>query len=191
MQLFGPIYRWMMRASAHPRAPWYLGGLSVAESSFFPIPPDVMLIPMSLARPTRALHFALLTTVCSVIGGVLGWLLGYFAFDMARPLIEAAGYSEHVVRAQEWYARWGVWVVLLAGFSPIPYKVFTITSGALALPLMPFVLASLIGRGARFFLVAWLVRTVGPALEERLLRYVEVIGWAGVVLFVLVYLWVR
>ena len=191
MRIFGPLYDWVMRMSAHPRAPWYLGGLTVAESSFFPIPPDVMLIPMSVARPKRALWLALLTTVCSVVGGVIGYLIGYFAFEAVRPMIEAAGYGEHLVRAELWYAEWGVWVVFLAGFSPIPYKIFTVTSGALALALGPFVLASFVGRGARFFLVAWLAGRFGPVVEQKLRQHMEIAGWSTVVLFVVIYLMVR
>jgi len=191
MRIFGPLYDWVMRMSAHPRAPWYLGGLTVAESSFFPIPPDVMLIPMSVARPRRALWLALLTTVCSVVGGVIGYLIGYFAFEAVRPMIEAAGYEGHLLRAELWYSEWGVWVVFLAGFSPIPYKIFTVTSGALALALGPFVLASFVGRGARFFLVAWLAGRFGPVVEQKLRQHMEIAGWSTVVLFVVIYLMVR
>lgn len=191
MRIFGPLYDRVIRWSRHPHAPWYLGGLSVAESSFFPIPPDVMLIPMAVARPPRAISLAALTTICSVVGGLIGYLIGYFAFESVRPVIEAAGYSEHLLRAELWYAQWGVWVVLLAGFSPIPYKIFTIASGALALALAPFVLASIVGRGARFFLVAWLAGRFGPVVEQKLRQHMEIAGWFTVVLFVVVYLMVR
>lgn len=184
MKIFSPLYAWTMRWSRHPRAPWVLGGLSFAESSFFPIPPDVMLAPMSLANPRRAWWFALITTVASVAGGVLGYFIGLFAFEMVAPLLSEGRYLEGYLLAQEWFARWGFWAVLLAGFSPIPYKVFTIAAGVAAMALLPFVLASLIGRGARFFLVAMLMALGGERMEAMLNRYVDRLGWATVALVV-------
>lgn len=174
-----------MQWSRHRHAPWYLGGLSFAESSFFPIPPDVMLAPMSLANPKRAWLFALITTVASVAGGVLGYFIGVFAFDVVGPIIRDAGHWDSYLQAREWFETWGFWAVLLAGFSPIPYKVFTIAAGVAAMPLVPFVLASIAGRGARFFLVATLMALGGPRMEEALHRYVDRLGWIGVILIVI------
>lgn len=184
MRLFGPLYDRVLAWSARPRARWYLGALSFAESSFFPVPPDVMLAPMTLARPDQAMRLALLTTVTSVAGGLLGYAIGYFALDMVEPLIHRAGYWEGYERVQSWFAEWGFWAVLAAGFSPIPYKLFTIAAGALAMALPPFALASLVGRGGRFFLVAALVRWGGPPMEARLRRNVEFLGWLLVGLLV-------
>jgi membrane protein YqaA with SNARE-associated domain len=110
--------------------PWYLGGLSFAESSFFPIPPDVMLAPMSMAQPAKAWQFALLTTVTSVAGGLFGYLIGYFAFELIEPMVGPAVTTPMPSpMAEAWFDEWGVWVVFIAGFSPIPYKIFTITAG--------------------------------------------------------------
>ncbi|WP_428348608.1 YqaA family protein [Methylonatrum kenyense] len=187
-RLFSGLYLRMLRWAAHRHAPRYLAVLSFAESSFFPIPPDVMLMPMALAQPRRAMHFALITTVASVLGGVLGYLIGYFAMGLAEPIIIAAGQEEALQTAREWFLTWGFWVVLLAGFSPIPYKVFTVAAGGMALALLPFVLASLIGRGARFFLVAGVVAWGGPRIEPWIRRYVDILGWLGVILLVLLYL---
>ena len=187
MKPFTTMYQNVVRLSAHPHAPWYLGGVSVAESSFFPIPPDVMLMPMSLARPDRAMYFALLTTLCSVLGGILGYLIGYFAYETIEPWLTAS-YSHELELITQWYAKWGVWVVFLAGFSPIPYKIFTIGSGMLSMALLPFTVASLVGRGARFFLVAFLAARLGPAVEAHLRRYMEGIGWTVVALSVVLYL---
>ena len=129
-----------------------VGGLSFAESSFFPIPPDVMLAPMSMAKPAKAWRFALLTTLASVAGGLLGYLIGFYAFELIQPLVGDGGhYHDAFERGKAWFDKWGVWAVFLAGFSPIPYKIFTITAGVLSMALLPFVLASTIGRGARFF----------------------------------------
>ena len=182
MSLFGGLYEKVLGWSRHRHAPFYLGGLSFAESSFFPIPPDVMLAPMSLARPERAFHYAFLTTMTSVMGGIAGYLIGVFAIDIIEPLIEQWGYNDNYLAAQQWFADWGFWAIFLAGFSPIPYKIFTITAGAISMAFLPFVFASVIGRGARFFLVAWLMSWGGEAMEHRLRRYVNYIGWGLVVL---------
>jgi len=190
MKIFSPLYERAMRWARHPHAPWYLGGLSFAESSFFPIPPDVMLAPMSLAQPKRAIWFATLTTLTSVIGGVFGWLIGVFAYDMVAPWLESGRYAEPFELAKQWFADWGFLAILAAGFSPIPYKVFTITAGVLSMALAPFVLASFVGRGARFYLVALLMAWGGEAMEDRLRHWVDWLGWltvAAVVIIVAIY----
>jgi membrane protein YqaA with SNARE-associated domain len=181
IRVFTALYDRVLRWAGHPRAPWMLGGLSFAESSFFPIPPDVMLAPMCMARPRRAMHLAALTTLASVAGGVLGYLIGWLGLELVLPIIEEAGYSEAYEQARRWFTEWGFWVVLVAGFSPIPYKVFTIAAGAMAVAWLPFVVASLIGRGARFFLLAGVLRWGGPRFEPWLRRYMERIGWCSVI----------
>lgn len=190
MRLFSGLYDKVMKWSRHPHAPAYLAGLSFAESSFFPIPPDVMLAPMSMAKPRRAAWYATLTTVASVAGGIAGYLIGFFAFEAVAPLIRELGYWEKYLTAHEWFDKWGFWAVFLAGFSPIPYKIFTITSGAVAMSAVPFVVASTVGRGARFFLVAGLMAWGGEPMEALLRRYVDIAGWlvtaAVVVVFLLV-----
>ncbi|MGB5623725.1 MAG: YqaA family protein [Gammaproteobacteria bacterium] len=191
MKLFGPLYDKVLAWAAHPKAPWYLGGLSFAESSFFPVPPDVMLAPMTLARPASAFRLAMITTLSSVAGGLAGYAIGHFAFDAVVPWMQSAGYWDAYLRAQAWFAEWGFWAILAAGFSPIPYKVFTIAAGALSMFLLPFVLASVIGRGARFFLVAYLIRWGGEPMEQRLRQNVEILGWIFVALLVLAYFILR
>ena len=181
MRLFSALYDKTMGWSRHPRAPWFLGGLSFAESSFFPIPPDVMLAPMSLARPEKAWHFALLTTLASVIGGVAGYFIGVFFFDLIEPLLHEYGYWDRYLHARAWFEEWGFWAIFIAGFSPIPYKVFTIAAGAMSMAFLPFVLASIIGRGARFFLVAGLMRWGGESMERTLREYIDRIGWVLVI----------
>lgn len=182
MRLFGPLYDRAIGWAGHPHAQRYLVALSFAESSFFPVPPDVMLAPMTVARPTRGWYFALLTTLASVLGGVAGYLAGYFAFGALEPMLVAAGYGERLVQARGWFGEWGVWVVIVAGFSPIPYKLFTVTAGALAMPLLPFIVASAIGRGGRFFAVALLISWLGPRVESRLRPWIEWMGWGTVAL---------
>lgn len=191
MRLFGPLYDRVLGWAAHPKARWYLGGLSFAESSFFPIPPDVMLAPMTLARPVDAWRLAMLTTLTSVAGGVLGYLIGYFALDLVEPWLVSVGYWEGYLQVREWFQTWGFWAVLAAGFSPIPYKLFTIAAGALGMFLPAFVLASIVGRGGRFFLVAGLIRWGGAPMEAQLRRHVEFLGWLLVGLLLLAWFLVQ
>lgn len=191
MRIFSRLYTQVLTWSGHRHAPWYLGAMSFAESSFFPIPPDVMLAPMTLAAPRNWWRLALLTTVASVLGGVAGYLIGHFALEAITPFLERWGYQETYETARSWFARWGFWAIFIAGFTPIPYKIFTIAAGAAHMALLPFVIGSVIGRGARFFLVAWLVRTAGPGIEPHLRRYIDTIGWICVVLVVVAYLLLR
>lgn len=191
MGLFDGLYQRAMRWARAPRAPWYLAGLSFAESSFFPIPPDVMLAPMSLAQPARAWRFAFITTVASTLGGLFGYAIGYFALDLIEPLIRDTHYWDGYLKARVWFDEWGFWAVFIAGFSPIPYKVFTIAAGSMAMALGPFALASVIGRGARFYLVAGLLAWGGPRMEQTLARYIEWLGWGVVAVLGLAYFALR
>ncbi|MEE8118856.1 MAG: YqaA family protein [Gammaproteobacteria bacterium] len=191
MRLFSKLYDRVMTWSSHPYAVWYLSGLSFAESSFFPIPPDVMLAPMSLGRPKRAYYFALITTLASVSGGMLGYLIGKLAFGAVEPWIVAWNYNDAFTRAQDWFEAYGFWAVFLAGFSPIPYKIFTITAGLVNMMFMPFVVASFVGRGARFFLVAGIVAWGGPRVEQRFRQHIDALGWAAVVLAIVIYMIIR
>lgn len=186
MQIFSALYERVMRWARHPHATWYLAGLSFAESSFFPVPPDVMLAPMSMARPQRAVFLAALTTLASVVGGVAGYLIGMLAFDMIEPLLHQWGYFDEYLLAKQWFADWGFWAILAAGFSPIPYKVFTITAGVIGMVFLPFVLASAVGRGGRFFLVALLMAWGGKGMEDRLRQWVDWLGWLTVVAVIII-----
>ncbi len=186
MRLFEPLYQRMLKWSRHRHAVRYLGALSFAESSFFPIPPDVMLAPMCLAERQHAWRYAWITTVTSIAGGIAGYGIGFYLIEMIEPWLQAAGYWHGYLRAREWFSAWGVLAVFIAGFSPIPYKLFTIAAGAAVLNFPGFVLASLIGRGARFFLVAGLIVAGGEKMSLMLPKYVERIGWAVVALTLLV-----
>jgi len=179
--MFESIYQGVMRFSRRREAPYYLSLLSFVESFILPFPPpDVMLAPMSLARPSRAMQFAALTLLFSVLGGLVGYMIGAFLFDLAQPYITAWGYQARFEKVTTWFEHWGFWAVLVAGFSPVPYKLFTIAAGVLNLALIPFVLASILGRGARFFLLAWCLARYGHAIEPKLVRYIEYIGWTVV-----------
>ncbi|MGB5739071.1 MAG: YqaA family protein [Woeseia sp.] len=189
VKLFEPMYAQVIRWSAHPRAERILAVLSFAESSFFPIPPDVMLAPMCVARLDRAWRLAAVTTIASLLGGIFGYAIGYFLFETLEPWLQTTHYWSAYLTGRAWFDEWGIWAVFLAGFSPIPYKIFTIAAGVAALNLPGFILASLVGRGARFFMVAGIIRLGGPRMVEMLPKYVERIGWAVVVVVVLLAAW--
>ena len=191
MRIFSSLMDKMLEWSKHPKAPWFLGGLSFAESSFFPIPPDVMLAPMVLAKPRSAWRLATITTVASVLGGMAGFAIGMFALDIIEPVLRDWGKWETYEHARDWFAEWGIWAVFIAGFSPIPYKIFTIAAGAMSMAFVPFVIASAVGRGARFFLVAGLIAWGGPKFEAKLREYIDVIGWSIVALIVMAYVLLR
>ena len=187
MKLFSALYSRVMQWVRHPHAERYLAGLSFAESSFFPIPPDVMLAPMALAKPERAWRFAIVTTLASVLGGLLGYLIGQFAFAWVEPILQQTGYWDAYLTASDWFQRWGFWAVLLAGFTPIPYKVFTIAAGAFGMGLIPFVLGSTFGRGGRFFLVAAAMRWGGERMEKLLHEYVDRLGLILIIIAIIAY----
>jgi len=183
--MFQKLYDRVILWSRHRHAVKYLFALSFAESSFFPVPPDVMLAPMALAQPKKALRFALWTTLASVLGGMFGYGIGYFLFEHIEPWLKTTHYWTSYLTATAWFDEWGFWAILVAGFSPIPYKVFTIAAGTLSMIFAPFVLASFIGRGGRFFLVALLLAAGGEKLEAKLREYMDRLGWGLVVVVVI------
>jgi len=189
--MFKTLYNKVLSWAQHPKANKFLLALSFAESSFFPIPPDVMLAPMCLAKPSKSYYFALLTTLGSVAGGVLGYLIGMYSFELVEPLIAVMKYEGKFELVKRWFDEWGFWAIFIAGFSPIPYKLFTITAGMLSMVFLPFVIASIVGRGARFFLVAFLVSLGGDNLRDTLNDYIERICWAVTLLVVIGFLMVK
>lgn len=167
------LYDRVLALAGSPRAGLWLAVVSFAESSFFPIPPDALLVPMVLARPDRAWRLAFVCTAASVTGGALGYLIGYALFDvLAEPILRAYHYQDAFAAFQATYARWGLWVILVKGLTPIPYKIVTIASGAARFDFPLFMLASLATRGVRFFAVAALLRRWGEPvrtfIEKRL-----------------------
>lgn len=176
--MLSSLYQKMIGWARHRHAPYYLAGVSFAEASFFPLPPDVMLAPMVMARPERWWQLAWLTTLFSILGGILGYTIGFFAFELVgQPIIDSLGLAQHYNQAVLWFADYGIWIILLAGFTPIPYKLFTIAAGASMMPLLPFVGASIVGRSIRFFLVSGLIKIFGPRIEKQLLRSIDHWGW--------------
>ena len=164
-------YDWTLSLAKKKSASGWLGAISFAEASFFPIPPDILLIPLCLGAIRKALFFATVCSVASVLGGLAGYAIGYFAWDGLQPYFYqyVPGFTEEkFARITEWYAVWGWPLVFLAGFSPIPYKIFTIASGVLGMALLPFTLASAVSRSARFFLVALLIAKFGEPMKEQM-----------------------
>jgi len=185
--MFLRLYDWVIALSAHRRAPAFLAGLSFAESSVFPIPPDVMLIPMCLARPAKVWIYAALCTLSSVIGGMAGYLIGSLAFGWIEPWLMDSRYAGTFMSAVSAFETWGFWYILLAGFTPIPYKIFTISAGVVGMPFLAFIGGSMIGRGGRFFLVAALIRLGGEKLATQMRKYIDLIGWVMIVLAVIAF----
>ena len=167
------LYDWCIAAASKPHAAWIMGIVSFVESSFFPVPPDAMLVPMSLARPDRAFFFATVCTLTSVAGGMLGYAIGYFLYEsVGLWLMHLYGYGGKIEAFRQAYVEWGTWIILLKGLTPIPYKIVTIASGFTGYPFLPFVFLSIVARGMRFFLVAFLINRYGiqarAIIEERL-----------------------
>jgi membrane protein YqaA with SNARE-associated domain len=173
------IYDWCIAAAEKPYALWLMGAVSFAESSFFPVPPDVMLVPMSLARPQRAWLYALVCTVTSVAGGVLGYAIGALLYDsVGQWLINLYGYGDKVEAFRASYAEYGAWIIVLKGLTPIPYKLVTITSGFAHYNLLLFIVFSIIARGGRFFIVAIVLNRYGEWIRHVIEKHLGV--WVAI-----------
>lgn len=180
--IFTKLYRRTTAWAERPNALKYLYTLSVAESVIFPIPPEALMIPICTVQVKNALRIAFWVTICSVIGGLMGYALGYFLFVEIEPFIKASNYYAAYQQSVELFNEWGAWIILVAAFSPIPYKLFTISAGVLSQSLPIFILASLLGRGGRFFLVALLLRYASPRVLPYIEERIEIFGWASVVI---------
>jgi len=177
--MFRPLYDWLIRLSAHPKSLHALAAVSFAESSFFPIPPDAMVVPMVLAQRDRAFTIATVCTVASVLGGLAGYAIGYFLYDtLGQWLIGVYGLQQGAQEFQSWYAEWGTAVILIKGLTPIPYKLVTIASGAAQFNLLAFTLASIVTRGARFFIIAALLRVYGEPVRAFIEKRLDLVSWA-------------
>ena len=185
------LYDWCIGAASKPYATWLLGAISFAESSFFPVPPDVMLIPMSLARPDRAYRYAAICTLTSVAGGILGYLIGAVLYDsVGQWVVHTYGYGDKIEAMREAYREYGVWIILLKGLTPIPYKLVTIAAGISAFNLPLFILLSVVTRGVRFFVIAFLLHRYGDQarhiIEKRLGMWAAISAATIVIGFVIV-----
>lgn len=196
MKLFAPMYARAIAWAQLKRAPAVLGVLSFAEAIFFPIMPEIMLAPMCLAQPKRGFRFAGISLLCSLLGAVVGYLLGHYAYEWVRPALDSLGWLERidaeVVRLREITAQspWkAFWLLVIGGFAPIPMKVFTWASGVVGVPMLPFLLSMAIGRGKRVYLLALAIRLGGERAERALQRWVEPIGWVALALLAGIVVW--
>jgi membrane protein YqaA with SNARE-associated domain len=179
------LYDWAMVMARHERAPHLLFWIAFIESSIFPIPPDVMLIPMVLARRAKAWIFASIATIGSVLGGVAGYAIGYFLFEyLGRPILEVYGYGGKFEETADLFRHWGVWILIAKGWTPFPYKVLTIAAGAFKMELLAFVLASLVARAMRFYLVAALLFWFGEPIRDFIERRLSLVTTAFLVTLV-------
>ncbi len=196
MKLFGPLYEHTLGWARHRRAPALLTGLSFAEAVVFPVPPEVMLAPMCLARPQKAFWFAAFSLIGSLAGAAVGYLLGHYAFELVRPVLASLGWIDRIdievaalreIAAQSpWKA---FWLLVVVGFTPIPLKIFTWASGIVGVPMLPFLASMLVGRGKRVFLLALAIRLGGERAEAALRRYIEPVGWIATALLLAVFTW--
>lgn len=177
--MFNRLYARIMRHATSPHAIWWLAGLTFAEASVFPLPPETLLVPMVLAHRDRAWAYAALCTLCSVAGGLLGWVIGAALLDtVARPIVHFYHAENTLAGLQALFQRWGVAIILLKGLTPIPYKLVTIASGMAHFAIIPFMLASMVTRGLRFFLIAGLLRRYGAPIEKVLQERLPLIAGA-------------
>lgn len=189
MKVFAPLYARAIAWARHPRAPLLLVVLSLAEAVIFPVMPEVMLAPMCLSQPRRSFRFATLSLAGSLVGAVFGYLLGHYAFELVKPALASLGWLAHIdaqvadLRALAQQSPWKLfWLLVLAGFTPIPLKFFTWAAGIVGVPLLPFLASMVIGRGKRVYLVALAIRLGGERAEAALRRYIEPIGWIALAL---------
>jgi membrane protein YqaA with SNARE-associated domain len=180
------LYDWMMAKARSEHAPQALFWVSFIESSFFPIPPDVMLIPMVIANRLKAWWYASVATIGSVVGGAFGYAIGYFFFEqIGQPILEFYGKAEGFAEFQNWFNEWGVWILIIKGMTPFPYKVLTITAGVTHMPFLEFMAASVVARAMRFYLVAGLLYFFGEPIREFIEKRLTLVTTVFVVLLVL------
>ena len=195
MNLFRPLYEFALRWAKHPHAEYYLAGLSFVEAFIFPVAPEIMLAPMTLARPKLWARYALVSLCFSLLGSFIGYALGHFAFQLVKPLIEDLGWMPKLNQIIDELHGQGPWkifgLLVLAGFVPIPLKIFTWASGVVGVPLPAFVAGMLIGRGKRVFAVCGAIRLGGERAERVLHRWIEWIGWGLLALIVAIIVYVK
>ena len=183
--MFQRLYKKCLNLAGHKNSNFYLGLISFIESSFFPIPPDIILIPMIIAKRTKAFIYAFICTISSVLGGLFGYLIGFALFNsIGIALINLYGMTEYITNLKEYYNNYGIWFVLIAGFTPIPFKIITITSGLFQLNLIIFILCSLIARGCRFYLISGLLYLFGETIKKFIDRYFNFLTILFVILLI-------
>jgi membrane protein YqaA with SNARE-associated domain len=186
VQIFSKLYHKTLEWAQSKHAVYWLSLISFIESFILPYPPpDVLLAPMVLKKPEKAYQFTLICTALSVLGGVVGYFLGALLIDVIQPLLVKLHYIDKLETVKTWFAEYGIWIVALAGFSPMPYKIFTLGAGIANMALLPFILISLLARGTRFFLVAFFVKKLGDACDIWLKKYIDRLGYILIIIIAL------
>jgi len=186
MKIHRRLFDWVMHWAETPYGTWALFLLAFSESSFFPIPPDLLLIALCISKPRRSFYYALITSLASITGGMLGYAIGHFGYEtLGRPIVELYSAQNSWDKVKVLFETYDAWAIGIAGFTPIPYKIFTIASGAFKINFWVFIAASIIGRSARFFLVGGLIRAFGPKIKEYLDKYFNLLSILFVILLVL------
>ena len=176
MKFLRDLYNWTLEQSSKKYASWFLAFISFIESSFFPIPPDIILIPMIIAKRTKAFILASICTIFSVIGGLFGYFIGFALFNsVGLILVNFYGMNDYIESLKGYYNNYGVWFVLIAGFTPLPFKIITIASGLFQLNLIVFIVCSLIARGSRFYLIAVLLYIFGETIKKFIEKYFNIL----------------
>ncbi len=191
MKIFSKIYSKAMHISESKFATYILGFVSFIESIFFPLPPDILLISMVLANKRKSFRYFTITLVFSILGGITGYFIGMFFIEFVYKYIVMYGYESAYSQVQNWFSEWGFWIVFIAGFTPIPYKIFTIGAGSFQMQLLPFVVASTISRGLRFGLVSFLVSKFEARFTKIAVKYIDLVGWLIVVLLILYFYFIK
>ena len=185
MNILRKIYNWTIEKSKHPKAVWFLSLVSFSESSFFPIPPDIILIPMIIAKRTRAWFYAFVCTMSSVLGGLFGYCIGYFFYNsIGKIILEYYGLTNQFIIFEEYYLKYGILIVIGAGITPFPYKFITIASGVFGLNVFLFTVVSFFSRGLRFYLLSFLLKFFGEKIEKLIDKYFNILAILFFVLLV-------
>lgn len=186
--IFAGLYNRAMRWAEHPHRERYLVSVSVFESFIFPLPTALLMIPMVIATPDKAIRLATITTIMSVFGAAVGYLLGWGAMSVIEPWITDMGWLPKLEMARQEFIKYGVLAVAIGAFTPAPFKIFTLTAGMLSMPFIPFLIVSLVGRAAHFYMIALLMAWAGPKMEPMVRKYIEWLGWVVIVLAIIGFL---
>ena len=186
MKFMRSLYDWTLKKSSHPKAIWFLSFISFIESSIFPVPPDIILIPMSIVNKARAFFYALVCTISSVLGGLVGYIIGSLLFNtIGIMIIDFYDLNENVDDFKEYYRLYGAWIVIVAGFTPFPFKVITLSSGLFNLNIIVFITCAIISRGARFYLLSFLIYYYGEKVKNFIDKYFNILSYLLIIVLLI------
>lgn len=187
MKIFSNIYNKVMHVSRSKYASFILGVVSFFEAIFLPLPPDILLVSMVMSDKTRYIKYFSITLLFSILGGISGYFIGMFCIDLAYKYIVLYGYADSYMQVQTWFSYWGFWIIFVAGFTPIPYKLFTLGAGSFHMSLLPFIVASIISRGLRYGLISCITKIFESRITSSIVKYIDLVGWMTVLIFAVYY----